>query len=55
MKVYFTLEYIRSRGVWVIFKNVEREHSMNFMGLHSGSKKECLEWAKVCNIKIVKN
>ena len=55
MKVYYTLEHIKNRGVWVIFKNVEREHSMNFMGIFRGTKTECLKWAKQWKIKITKN
>lgn len=54
MKNYYTLEYVRNRGVWVIFKNVERKQAINFTGVFSGTKKECLEVVKKWNLKITK-
>ena len=55
MKVYYTLEHIICRGVWIIFKNVEREHSFNFVGIFKGTKQECLKYAEEWNIKLMKN
>lgn len=54
MKVYYTLENI-DRGVWVIFKNVEREQAFNFTGIYKGTRKECLEMVEKWNIKLAKN
>jgi hypothetical protein len=55
LKIYYTLEYNKSRGVWTIFKNVEREHSFNFIGIYKGTRKECLEMVEKWNIKLAKN
>ncbi len=55
LKVYYTLEYNKSRGVWTIFKNVEREHSFNFTGIFHGTRKECLEKVEQWKLKIEKN
>ena len=54
LKVYYTLENI-DRGVWVIFKNVEREQAFNFTGIYKGARKECLEMVEKWNIKLKKN
>ena len=54
MKVYYTLEH-RFGGLWVIFKNIEKDHSINFTGVFRGSKKECLKWAEQMKVKIKKN
>jgi len=55
LKIYYTLEYNKDRGVWVVFKNVERKQAFNFTGIYSGTKKECLEMVDKWNIKLVKN
>ena len=54
LKVYYTLENI-DRGVWVIFKNVERKQAFNFTGIYKGTRKECLEMIEKWNIKLAKN
>lgn len=54
LKVYYTLENI-DRGIWVIFKNVEREQAFNFTGIYKGTRKECLEMVEKWNIKLAKN
>ena len=54
LKVYYTLENI-DRGVWVIFKNVEREQAFNFTGIYKGTRKECLEMVEKWNITLKKN
>lgn len=54
LKVYYTLENI-DRGVWVIFKNVERKQAFNFTGIYKGTRKECLEMVEKWNIKLAKN
>ncbi len=55
MKIYYTLEYNKDRGVWVVFKNVERKQAFNFTGIFQGTKKECLEMVDKWNIKLKKN
>ena len=50
MKIYYTLE-LKERGVWVVFKNIEKEFSFNFSGVFKGTKKECQEWMEERTLK----
>lgn len=43
MVCYYTLEYNKTRGLWVIWKNIEKEGSLNFYSVFEGSKNECKE------------
>ena len=52
--IYYSLEYDRIKSKWIVFKNVESEHTMGFGGIFNGNKKECLEYMKENKIKIKK-
>lgn len=54
MVIYYTLEYQRNRGLWVVFINREKEGSFNFAGVFRGTKKDCKEWMEQRGIKNVK-
>lgn len=41
MKINYTLEYNPTNKLWVVWKNIEKEHSYNFYKVYEGSKKEC--------------
>jgi len=46
MKINYTLEYNSTNKTWVVWKNLESEHSYNFYKVYEGSKKECQERLK---------
>lgn len=43
MKVYYTLEFNKCRGFWVVWKNIESERGINFVSVYEGTKNECKE------------
>ena len=52
MKVTYTLNYSKNSHQWVIWKNVEGDHSLGCRPVYSSvSKKDCIERLKEINEK----
>ena len=50
--VYYTIEYKKNEGKWLIWKNIERNNAFNFMCVFEGTLKECKEKLKeLCKAK----
>lgn len=41
MKITYTLEYNTTNKLWVVWKNIKKEHSFNFYPIYEGNKQEC--------------
>ena len=49
-KVYYTIE--NNNNHWVVWLNVEKEHSCYCRGLFAGSVRQCVKYAKENKLRI---
>lgn len=45
-KIYYTIEYHKLMGKYVLWKNVDSENGYASKGIYSGTKKECEKFLK---------
>lgn len=49
-KINYTLEYNSTNKTWVVWKNIESDHSFNFYSIfESKDKKECIKYMEENN------